>query len=350
MNKKLLAVAVGATLAASAGAAMAEVTVYGMAHVSVDYVDVDLTAPAEVTNPLNVSDNSSRFGIKAKEDLGGGWAGLAQFEIFVDNTESNVVNANRNNYVGIEQKSVGKLLLGRMDSAVKDVGGLADLFYREQLGEARAITQGPTSTTGGNADARNNESVTFDSAKFGPVDFKVQWVGNDSLTNTNTGLNANVIGYFGKVKAGLAYYKTENTGVNTDGYRLAVNAPIGPVTVVALYQQLNGIAGVNGADRAAYGIGAAFKFGNNTVKAQYYLADSLDNAAPGTENGANQLSVGYDYNFSKKTVVYVSYAMLSNDANTSAWGIGGNGHGETYSPTVNGGDASGFSIGTRMSF
>jgi predicted porin len=350
MNKKLLAVAVGATLAASAGAAMAEVTVYGMAHVSVDYVDYDLVAPAEVTSPINVSDNSSRFGIKAKEDLGGGWAGLAQFEIFVDNTESNVVNANRNNYVGIEQKSIGSLLLGRMDSAVKDVGGIADLFYREQLGEARAITQGPSSGTSGNPDARNNESVTYNSPKFGPASFKVQWVGNDSQTNTNTGINANVKLSFKPVTVGVAYYVAENTGENTDGYRVAAKAPIGPVTLASLYQQVNGIQAVSGADRSVYGIGAAFKFGNNTVKAQYYVADTRDDAAPGTENGATQLSVGYDYNFSKKTVVYVSYAKLTNDDNTSAWGIGGNGHGETYSPAINGGEASGFSFGTRMSF
>jgi predicted porin len=342
MNKKLLAVAVGATLAASAGVAMAEVTVYGLAHVSVDYVDIDLTAPAEVTNPLNVSNNSSRFGIKAKEDLGGGWAGLAQFEIYVDNTDTTTVNGNRNNYVGLEQKSVGKLLLGRMDSAVKDVGGIADLFYREQIGESRAIINY------GGTDARNNESVTYDSAKFGPATVKVQWVGNDSQTNTNTGLNANVKLSFKPVTVGLAYYVAENTGENTDGYRLGVKAPIGPVTLTALYQQSNNIGAVVGADRAAYGIGAAFKFGNNIVKAQYYLADSADNSL--VDNGASLYAIGYDYNFSKKTVVYAAYAKVENDAGTNAFNLGGNGHGETYNTNVNGGSASGFSIGTRMSF
>ncbi len=346
MNKKLLAVAVGAALAASAGISQADVKVYGVAHVSVDYVDADLTPPAEVTNPVNVSDNSSRFGIKAKEDVGGGWAGLAQFEIFVDNTEAaQTVNANRNNFVGIEQKSIGQLLLGRMDSAQKDVGGIADLFYREQLGEARAITNY------GGADGRNNESVTYNSPKLGPASFKLQWSGNDSLTNTNTAFNANVILAFKPLKVGLAYWNTDTATEDTDGYRLGVSAPLGPVTLTALYQQVNSIGGTVGADRPAYGIGAAFKFlGNNTVKAQYYIADSADNAAPGTENGANQLSVGYDYAFSKTTVVYVSYAQTSNDANTQTFGIGGNGHGETYNTTVNGGSVSGFSFGTRVAF
>src|SRR4030067_3366063 len=162
MNKKLLAVAVGAALAASAGISQADVKVYGVAHVSVDYVDRDMTAPAQVATPWNVADNSSRFGIKAKEDLGGGWAGLAQFEIFVDNTESALtVNANRNNFVGIGHKAAGDLLLGRMDSANKDVGGIADLFFREQVGEARSIINYR------GADGRNNEAGTFNSAKVG---------------------------------------------------------------------------------------------------------------------------------------------------------------------------------------
>jgi len=346
MNKKLLAVAVGAALAASAGISQADVKVYGVAHVSVDYVDMDLVAPAEVTNPWNVADNSSRFGIKVSEDLGGGFTGLAQFEIFVDNTDTTTVNSNRDNWVGIGQKAAGNLLIGRRDSAEKDVGGIADLFTREQLGESRAITNY------GGGDARNNESVSFESAKFGPVSFKLQWFANDSQTNTNNGYNANVKVDMKPVTVGVAYWKTEATPTeDTDGYRLAVKAPVGPVTLAALYQQVNSIGGVVGADRSAYGLGVAFKFlGSNTVKAQYYVADTADNAAPGTENGANQLSVGYDFAFSKSTLVYVTYTKLTNDANTAAWSIGGNGHGEAYASTVNGGEASGLSFGTRIVF
>jgi len=348
MNKKLLTIAVGAALAASTAVAQADVTVYGLAHVSVDYVDIDTTV-SSAKMPWNVSDNSSRFGVKAKEDLGGGWAGLAQFEIFTDNTDSTTVNANRNNFVGIEQKSVGAVLLGRMDSAVKDVGGIADLFFREQIGESRAIINY------GGTDARNNESVTFDSAKFGPVDFKLQWYANDSYTDTKNGYNANVVVNVKPVTIGVSYFMNETAGGalndNTDGYRAAVKAVFGPATVTALYQQVNNVGGTSGADRAAYGIGASFKFlGKNTVKAQYYVADSLDNAAPGTENGASLVAVGYDYNFSKTTVVYAAWAKVENDANTTGFGLGGNGHGESYTTGVLGGSVSGLSIGTRIAF
>jgi len=84
----------------------------------------------------------------------------------------------------------------------------------------------------------------------------------------------------------------------------------------------------------------------NTIKAQYYVTSALDSSV--VDDGANQLSVSYDYNFSKTTVVYVSYAKVSNDT-AGTFSIGGNGHGETYTP-IAGGEASGFSFGTRIAF
>jgi predicted porin len=345
MNKKLLTVAIGAALGAVTAVAQADVKVYGVAHVSVDHVDADTTPATEITNPWNVADNSSRFGIKVSEDLGGGFTGLAQFEIFVDNTEAaQAINTNRDNWVGVGHKAAGNLLLGRRDSAEKDVGGIADLFFREQLGEGRAITNY------GGGDARNNESVTFESASFGPVSFKVQWFANDSQTNTNNGFNANVKADIVKiVTIGAAYWQTENAAEATTGYRAAVKGVIGPVTLTGLYQNVEGIGGTVGADRSAYGVGVAFKFlKSNTVKAQYYVADDLDSTA--AEDGANMYAVGYDYAFSKNTVVYVAYAKTTNDDGGTTFGIGGNGHGEAYTTNIAGGEVSGFSLGTRVAF
>lgn len=347
MNKKLLTAAVGAALAASSAIAAADVKVYGVAHVSVDHVDADRTAATEFTNPWNVADNSSRFGIKASEDLGGGFKGLAQFEIFVDNTESALtVNANRDNWVGLGHMAAGNLLLGRRDSAQKDVGGIADLFFREQIGESRQIINYGSAT--GRPDERNNESVSFESAKFGPVAFKVQWYANDSQTNTNNGFNANVKFDMKPVTAGAAYWQAENAAEATTGYRVAVKGVIGPVTLAGLYQNVEGISGTVNADRSAYGVGVAFKFlGKNTVKAQYYVADDVGSTA---DSGANMYALGYDFAFSKTTVVYLAYAKLTNGDAVQSFTLGGNGHGESYATDVNGGEVSGFSLGTRVAF
>ena len=76
MNKKLLAVAIGAALAAPMYAANAAVTVGGQAHISADYVDTfavttGTTLNANSTKQWNISSNVSNIFFKAEEDLGG---------------------------------------------------------------------------------------------------------------------------------------------------------------------------------------------------------------------------------------------------------------------------------------
>ncbi len=63
MKMKLIAVAVGAALAVPA-VAMADVTVYGRAHVSVDFLD-----DGADYSETNLSSNSSRHGLKGNHEI-----------------------------------------------------------------------------------------------------------------------------------------------------------------------------------------------------------------------------------------------------------------------------------------
>ena len=63
MKMKLIAVAVGAALAVPA-VAMADVTVYGRAHVSVDFLD-----DGADYSETNLSSNSSRLGFKGNHEI-----------------------------------------------------------------------------------------------------------------------------------------------------------------------------------------------------------------------------------------------------------------------------------------
>lgn len=355
MNKKLLTGAVGAALvAAPMLAAQADVKVYGMAHVSLDVVSCDGPGCREGTgtgtsqtffdeNDMYMANNSSRFGIKASEDLGGGLKGVAQFEIFVDQSDDTTVNANRNNYVGLEG-GFGKVWLGRVDSSQKDVGGIADLFYREQLGESRSIINL------GGSDGRSNNSLTYYSPKLGPVTIKAQYVVPDTAANDAAQMNVNATGTFGPVTGGLAYWKNEtaSTATNaedTTGWRLGVSVPLGGFKITGLYESVDAIGNVDGRDQDAWGLGAEFKMGNNDLKAQYYVADERDDVK---DSGGSMWAIGVDHNFSKTFVGYVVYASLDND-DAAQFSLGGNGHGETYTPAA-GESSSGFSLGFRYAF
>ncbi len=351
MNKKLLVAAIGAALVAGPIAAQAAATVYGHAHLSFDVLSIDTTTPSVEDSSNQVVNNSSRFGIRASEDLGGGLKGEAQYELLFTNLEttSGTLSTNRDNWLGLSG-GFGAVRLGVIDTATKDVGGIADLFYREQLGESRAIINYAS------MDARIQNGVHYISPNFGGMTIKAQYGYATEQTlnaakNESSQMSLNIRGTHGMFTWGLGYLSTDNpsaTGASsTDGIRAAVKVNLGALDVAALWQTVSDIGFVSGADRDAFGLGVGFKMGNNYLKAQYYVADDLGN---NVDTGAAQLSLGWDYNFSKTTRIYAVYASTENDDNVTSFGIGGNGHGATATPSQNGGKASGFSLGMIMDF
>lgn len=351
MNKKLLIAAVGAALVAGPIAAQAAATVYGHAHLSFDALSIDTTTANVEDSSNQVVNNSSRFGIRASEDLGGGLKGEMQYELLFTNLETTAgtLSTNRDNWLGLSG-GFGAVRLGVIDTATKDVGGIADLFYREQLGESRAIINYA------DMDARIQNGIHYLSPNFGGMTVKAQYGYKTEQTlnaaeNEVAQMSLNIRGTHGMFTWGLGYLTTDNppsaAASSTDGIRAAVKVNLGALDLAALWQTVSDIGGVSGADRDAYGVGVGFKMGNNYLKAQYYIADDLGNNA---DSGAAQLSVGWDYNFSKTTRIYAVYAQTENDDNVTSFGVGGNGHGATATPNQNGGTASGFSLGMIMDF
>lgn len=342
MNKKLLVAAIGAAIAAGPMLAQAEVKLYGHAHMSVDMVNWDDTGAAVTDDGMFVSTNSSRFGIRASEDVGGGLKATAQYEFLFGQDTTNSPTTNRDNYIGLEG-GFGALRLGQIDTATKDIGGIADLFYREQLGESRSVINR------GNADARVSNGIHYFSPDFGGVTFKLQY-GADEGTDLNQ-MAANVRYSAGPLALGLGYLTTEaaDPAEDTDVLRFAVKYDLGGgFTVAALWQDVSAINGVDGADQSSYGIGASFKTGNNVFKAQYYVADEIDGA---DETGGDLMAIGWDHLFSKTVKGYITYAATSNDDATNFFRIGGNGHASVIPNSVQaGGDTDGFSIGMIVDF
>jgi len=355
MKKKALIAAVGAALVAGPIAAQAAATVYGHAHWSFDMLSADRTGDVNDSSNQVVS-NSSRFGIRGSEDLGGGLKAEAQYELLFNgnDTTSGIVQTNRDNYIGLAG-GFGAFRIGVIDSTTKDAGGVADLFYREQLGESRAIINSNSNAM----DNRVQNGLHYFSPSLGGWVIKAQYgydteetIGSASSASTEvTRMSIGVKGKIAMVALGVGYTSVArgaDTGNNntTNGLRVGAKATFGPIDVAALYQTVTDIGGVDSNDQDAYGAGVGFKFGNNYIKAQYYATNDLGNIS---NSAGNQISVGYDYIFSKTTLVYVTYAQTSSDG-TVFYSVGGNGHGTSATPNVNGGSAQGISVGMIMNF
>ncbi len=365
MNKKLLIAAVGAALVAGPMmAAQAAPTVYGSFHMSLDRYDVDSSATRTTERGL-LNSNSSRFGIKGDEDLGGGLKSIYQVESGVFNADdgtggtagTNGFGAQlRNTYLGFSGSSWGTVKFGRHDTPVKDLGRAIDQ-YNEQIGDARNIT--------GNAgafDARINNMVRYDSPSFSGVKFALQY-GTPEAVNSTRYTSGSVTWTGGPFMAGLGYEKHSFGGALVSGssttkkddesdIRLVGKYSMGDLTLALLYETMSDLAGVKSADRKVWGLEAGFKMANNMLKAHYYDADKVDGQA--TQNGGKIWAIGVDHSFSKTTVSYFDYSVASNDGGTTAFNVSSSngGHGTTNVPTVgkNGGDSKAYSFGTIIKF
>jgi len=339
MNKKLLALAVAGAMAAPL-AAQAEVTIYGVAHVSVDALDNDASGEDE-RDGLFVSSNSSRIGFKGSEDLGGGLKAIWQIESSVDLAHSGGVLAGRNSFVGLAG-GFGAVIAGRHDTPFKIIGRKVDLFA-DQIGDAQNLT----SVGGIGWDLRPNNVVAYISPTFNGLQAIVAYVAEDGGEDTDA-YSLNLTYSNGPLFLGAAY-EQHNEGLTTlvggddeeTGFRLAASYEFGAFKVTGLYQNLSDVGGVSGDDADAWGLGAAYSFGNNVVKAQYY---SVDSDATGD---ADMWAIGLDHNFSKSTTAYIAYAQTDND-DDGAYTMEGPGHGSHFD--VVGDKPSGFSIGLIHKF
>lgn len=360
MNKRLLAIAVGAALVAgSALVANAEVKLYGSLHMSLDRLDND-----EGLERSFVSSNASRIGVRGDEDLGGGLKAVFQVETGGDDTANQSDGGGgfpmdsgagglggtlRETFVGFKG-GFGTALVGRYVTPYRQLGRKFDLF-NEQIGDARLIIgQG-----GGGFDKRLSNTIRYESPKFGGADLIVQYSGNDgtdeAAAGTQNAFSTAVNWAAGPLFIGSAYEKHSTAaGQEETGIRLVGHFDVGGgFGVGALWETLSDLNGTSGADRNALGLFAKFKAGNNTFKAHLYDQDKIDNQA--SENGAKLWAIGVDHSFSKNTLMYLNYAAMDNDPNSTRTVSGSSqGHGERLAPTTGGKSPTGISIGMNLKF
>ena len=361
MNKKLLIAAVGAALVAGPMmAAQAAPTVYGHFHESLDrYDNGGNTTGTGSTEVGLLNSNSTRFGIKGDEDLGGGLKAIYQVESGVFNADdgsSGFGNTLRNTYMGFAGSSWGSVKFGRHDAPTKDLSRKLDAF-NEEYGDMRVLV--------GNAafDNRISNMVRYDSPSFSGVQFALLYGAAEANGNPRT-TSGNVTWSQGPIFLGLGYetHKAQNsTAKDVSDMRLAGKFNVtNDFYISALYDNMtdlgtsaaNSLAGIgtDGNDGKAWSVGAGYKMANNLFKLQYTKADKTDKSA--TDNGAKLWVVGVDHNLSKSTKVYFDYAKATNGTGaTNNISSSYAGHGATNVPTVGAGKSpKGFSLGTIINF
>jgi predicted porin len=238
VKKKILALAALSTLtAAGVSHAQSTVAVYGLVDVGVDYTNHANTARDSVLRLVSGGMNTSRFGFRGNEDLGGGLKAVFQLEggFFADQGTIDGALFRRQANVGLEG-AFGRIVAGRSYTTIYDF------------------------------------MLPFDPMGYAP---NYSWVTSGNGTGVSkygmpTGFD-NIIKYQGEfsgVKLGASYGFGEVAGSNSDSAKIALGAGwgAGPFAIAATYDRVNGnttAATGRRTETTTYHLGASYALSNS---------------------------------------------------------------------------------------
>jgi predicted porin len=361
MNKKLIALAVaGATLAPAAMAQTANpVTLYGRMYVMFENVKADGGAAAPISARNRVNNNgSSLVGVRGTEDLGGGLRAFFQWETEVRQDQNDSPFSTRNSGVGL-QGDFGSVLLGRWDTPFKLASAPIDVF-----GDTTLAGYTSAMSDRGNFNRREQNVVQYWTPNFSGFQARASYSANEGRTTTTnpsvTSLNATYTKGPVFVAAGWEKHKdilrqytgaaANVAGADETGVSLGGTVTFGPVRVGGLIQKFKKTTGTAAtiSDLRSQMFNITYTAGKNQFMFQTQRAtDGATRATPATlvtEPDSKVNSLGYFYNFSRRTSLIAVYTQTKNNT-TGLGNFGAN----TLAIAADQ-DPRGFAVGLRHTF
>jgi predicted porin len=302
MNKKLIALAVAS--ACIAGEAMAQtanpVTLYGRVYATFESVEAKGGA-SPVARRNRVADQASYLGVRGTEDLGGGLKAFFQLETAFAPDANQTVFANRNSAVGL-QGGFGSVLLGRWDTPMKVTQTAVDPW-----GD---LTNGDITGAGldqGNFSRREQNSVQYWSPNWAGFTVRLQYTANEGKTSTsNPSVHGGSLAYSaGNLYAAVAYEKHKDVAASTseDGIGIAASYKFGAVKLSGQFGRYER----GSVEDESFMVGLDWAFGKHVLLASIQHAE-VDGGAE-----CDMGSIGYRYDFSRRTFFIASYTKVEND-------------------------------------
>lgn len=334
MNKKLVALAIAGAFALpmAAQAQTANVTMYGRLNVDMEIVS---GKQANGTNPhvFRLSSNSSRWGVRGTESLGGGLNAIFQIESSINGDAGGGTLAGRETFVGL-QGSWGTFKMGNFLAPYDDIHpifGNAPTLTTSILSTADLWAQGTLAKTAGGFDARLGNSIRYDSPNMSGFTGSIQYSTLEGTPVSNSAVvSAGLYYNNGPIQIGTAYEANEDVrGANLDdhSWTIAAGYNFGFVRPSVVYEATKYDTPSGDLKRDMWGVGLTVPMGTGTWYAFYgHAQDGKGSAATGTRVGglakgsdtsSNQWELSYTYPLSKRTLMYAGYVKLDNKANAS---------------------------------
>jgi predicted porin len=343
MNKKLIAAAIAAVVAAPAVSA-ADTTLYGKAHVSIQSNDNG------AGDNYTVNSNASRLGVKGSEDLGDGLKAIFGYEMGYNISDGGAAGtpiSARNAYVGMAGNwgtflagrhdtpmkiafyAAGNDLLGdsiidfnnigfterRLDNAIAYVSPsfsgftvAAAVVPGEQSGVASAGSVTTTTTLNPAVTPANPTTTTQKGTATG-----AKWTSTytpgalNNANNLNDAYSLGVMYAGGGLKAGLGYEvatKEYLGGAAKDvkTWQAGASYKFGDFQIGGQYEDTTGPTAA-ATKFTTWGVAGKANFGNN-----YVVVNGGEKDPTGANNTTTTFGVAVGHTFSKRTQVYAAYS------------------------------------------
>jgi len=341
--KKFALSSLSLALLGAAGAAHAQssVTLYGVLDDSIQYVHNVTTSADPLTNKNLVglfagNLQGNRWGLKGTEDLGGGLKAIFQLENGFDPNSGALGQGSRmfgrQAYVGLQSDQFGTVTLGRQYDPVVDLvqAVTADNYW------------GSTFTTPGDVDnndnsSRTNNAVKYTSNTYSGFQFEAMYAFGGVAGQTGSGQTWSGAATYanGPISVAAGYIRMDNNdgprsaasfgGTSGGTFDGAINTQfvtaksigiasigaqyvVGPVTAGLRYSNAqykpDAFSSFNSTER--YNVGAGFVNYQLTPAALLGLGYTFTHGSGyGPSATYNQVSLGGDYNLSKRTDIYL---------------------------------------------
>jgi predicted porin len=379
-KKSVIAVAL---MAAAAGSALAQSTVeiYGVMDAGIVSASNVGSANAGITAFNSGVDQTSRLGFRAKEDLGGGHTACVVMEHQVDlgngsqglSAGSGSANAvfSRGANVFLEDKSLGKLTLGRQSNAAWGTYQQFDGRNNSNFGSiTNFISDG--SSFGGTSTAKTgiasltgtswfNNAVRYDTPAWNGISGTYARVFGNTAGDLDFGkADQYVLRYDNKglVFGSVGYYTANSTaGVNnalTKWYGVGVRATKDLTLTANLFQMENPSSTAANTKFDLTSVGARYQINPKWyANAGYYdLKDKVS-----TASGTKLTSASLNHDLSKRTSLFVGVSKTNSSGTSgiSAWGNGGGANYDSLGQSANklsgqGQDQTAYALGLRHTF
>ena len=331
-------------------AQIANVRLYGSLNLDLELIR---GKQPDGTNPTvnRVSSNSSRFGVRGNEYVGGGQVAVFQIESSINGDTGGGDLAGRETFVGL-QGDWGTLKLGHFQTPYDDVlpiFGNAPTLTTSILSTAAIWAQGPLSKVQGGFDARLGNSIRYETPLLGGFTGELQYSTRDSSGNADSANNgdhlselrhANVvsIGAFyskGPIDFGAAYERNNNVRFAdttddalsiTGAYDFGTIGSVG-LRIGAVYERLRYDTPTGDLKRDFWGVSATLPAGGGSFYAFWGRADNGKGSAvdgtqvggltKGPDSASDQWELSYSYSLSLRTLLYAGYVRINNRANAS---------------------------------